>query len=346
LENPHIREDEMKTVSIGGHEIGVGFPTYVIAEVGINHNGDVKLARETIDAAIDSGADAVKLQTYTTGGFIHPENPIFEAVRSCELTKEEYKELFEYASAKGAVVFSTPECIEDIRFLESLDPPAMKIASMDMNYREFVREAARLGKPIILSTGMSYFHEVANAVRWIEETGNDKIVLLHCVSCYPTPPQECNLSVMAAMESAFGYPTGFSDHTVGFDVPFAAACMGARVIEKHFTLDKGLPGPDHAGSADPQDLSRLISAIRTYEQAIGSGIKRPSTSEEVTRLKKRRSIYARHDLQKGDVLKADDVGFFTPSVPESQMEDLETFLGRTLKETVRKNGLISSAVLV
>lgn len=336
----------MKTVSIGGREVGKDFPTYVIAEVGINHNGDVNLARQTIDAAIRSGADAVKLQTYTTEGFIHPENPIFEAVRSCELTKDEYRELFEYARSKRAVVFSTPECVEDIRFLKSLDPPAIKIAAMDMNYREFVQEAARLGEPVILSTGMSYFHEVANAVRWIEETGNEQIILLHCVSCYPTPPKECNLSVMAAMEAAFGYPTGFSDHTVGFDIPFAAACMGAKVIEKHFTLDKKLPGPDHAGSADPEDLTRLVSALRTYEQSIGDGIKKPSVSEAVTRLKKRRSIYARRDLQRGDILKGEDVGFFTPSVPESQMEDLEAFLGSTLKEPVRKNGLISSAVLV
>jgi N,N'-diacetyllegionaminate synthase len=336
----------MKTVSIGGRDVGMGCPTYVIAEVGINHNGDVKLARETIDAAIRSGADAVKLQTYSTDGFIHPENPIFNAIRSCELTKDEYRELFEYARSKGGVIFSTPECIADIRFLKSLDPPAMKIAAMDMNYREFVQEAARLGKPVILSTGMSYFHEVANAVRWIEETGNDRIILLHCVSCYPTPPQECNLSVMSVMEAAFGYPTGFSDHTVGFDIPFAAACMGAKVIEKHFTLDQKLPGPDHAGSADPEDLARLVSAMRSYEQAIGDGIKRPSVSEEATRLKKRRSVYAKRDLQKGDILKAEDVNFLTPSVPESQMEDLETFLGRTLKEAVRKNGLISSAVLV
>jgi len=336
----------MKTVSIEGRALGKGCPTYVIAEVGINHNGNVKLARDTIDAAIRNGADAVKLQTYTTEGFIHPENLIFDAVRSCELTKDEYKELFEYARSRKAVVFSTPECIKDIHFLKTLDPPAMKIAAMDMNYREFVQEAARLGRPVILSTGMSYFHEVANAVRWIEETGNDQIILLHCVSCYPTPPEECNLSVMQAMEAAFGYPTGFSDHTVGFDIPFAAVCMGAKVIEKHFTLDKKLPGPDHAGSADPEDLARLVSAIRSYERSIGDGVKRPSVSEEVTRLKKRRSIYAKRELQKGDILKPEDIDFLTPSVPESQMEDLEIFLGRALKEDVRKNGLINSDVLV
>ena len=333
----------MKTVKINGREIGEGFPTYVIAEVGINHNGDVKLARETIDAAIMSGADAVKLQTYTTEGFIHPENPIFEAVRSCELTKDEYKELFEYARSKGAVVFSTPECIEDIRFLKTLDPPAIKIAAMDMNYREFVKEAANLAKPVILSTGMSYFNEVANAVRWIEDAGNKQLIILHCVSCYPTPPQECNLSAMKIMEEAFGYPTGFSDHTVGYDIPFAAACMGARVIEKHFTLDKKLPGPDHAGSADPEDLARLIKSIRTYEEAVGNGVKRPSPSEETTRLKKRRSLYAKRELKKGDILRVEDIGFLTPSVPDSQMEDLEAFLGRTIKDGVRKNGIISLA---
>lgn len=340
------KEDEVKKVVIAGKDIGKNSPAYIIAEVGINHNGDPKLARDTIDAAIESGADAIKLQTYTTEGFIHPENPIFEAVKSCEMTKDEYADLFDYARSKGAVVFSTPECIEDIHFLKGLNPPAIKIAAMDINYRQLVEEAARLNVPVILSTGMSYLYEVANSVRWIEEAGNDNIILLHCVSCYPTPSDECNLSAMSAMENAFGYPTGFSDHTVGFDVPFAAVCMGARVVEKHFTLDKNLPGPDHAGSADPQDLKRLVTAVRAFEKARGDGIKKPSISEGITRLKKRRSIYARRDLQKGDILRLEDIGFFTPSLPESQIEDLDNFLGRTMKELVRKNALITSAVLV
>lgn len=336
----------MKKVNIAGRDIGDNSPAYIIAEVGINHNGDVKLACETIDAAVESGADAVKLQTYTTEGFIHPENPIFEAVKSCEMTKDEYAVLFEYARSKGAVVFSTPECIEDVRFLKGLNPPAIKIAAMDMNYHYLLQEAAGLMVPIILSTGMSYLYEVANSVRWIEKAGNDQIILLHCVSCYPTPADECNLSAIASMENAFGYPTGFSDHTVGFDVPFAAVCMGAKVIEKHFTLDKKLSGPDHAGSADPEDLKRLVAAVRIFEKARGDGVKRPSVSERVTRLKKRRSIYAKKDLQKGDILTIDNISFFTPSLPESQMEDLDSFLGRTVKEPVGRNALITKAVLI
>jgi len=336
----------MKKVYINQRGIGEGFPVYVIAEIGINHNGDVKLAAETIDAALESGADAVKLQTYSTEGFIHPENPIFNAVKSCELTKDEYIELFDYARSKGAVIFSTPECFEDIEFVIDMKSSAIKIASMDMNYRQFVQKVAESGSPVIISTGMSYMHEVANSVRWIEETGNNEIILLHCVSCYPAPPEECNLSVIPKLASTFGYPTGFSDHTVTLDVPFASACLGANLIEKHFTLDKTLKGPDHAGSADPEDMKTLIDWLRNLENVIGDGIKEPSESEKVTRLKKRRSIFAKRNLSSGDILTEHDICFLTPSLPESQLEDLESFLGRTVKVDIPRNRIITSEVLV
>ena len=336
----------MKKVYINQRGIGEGFPVYVIAEIGINHNGDVKLAAETIDAALESGADAVKLQTYSTEGFIHPENPIFNAVKSCELTKDEYIELFDYARSKGAVIFSTPECFEDIEFVIDMKSSAIKIASMDMNYRQFVQKVAESGSPVIISTGMSYMHEVANSVRWIEETGNNDIILLHCVSCYPAPPEECNLSVIPKLASVFGYPTGFSDHTVTLDVPFASACLGANLIEKHFTLDKTLKGPDHAGSADPEDMKTLIDWLRNLENVIGDGIKEPSESEKVTRLKKRRSIFAKRNLSSGDILTEHDICFLTPSLPESQLEDLESFLGRTVKVDIPRNRIITSEVLV
>jgi N,N'-diacetyllegionaminate synthase len=339
-------EVHMKTVYIGEKAIGKGNPVYIIAEIGINHNGDVELARDTIDAALDAGADAVKLQTYTTEGFIHPENPIFGAVKSCELSRDEYADLFEHARRRNGVIFSTPECKEDIQFLMTLDPSAIKIASMDLNYKAFIQLAAGTGKPILLSTGMSYLYEVANTVRWIEEVGNDRIILFHCVSCYPTPPEECNLSSMGTLADAFGYPVGFSDHTIGQEIPSAAVCMGAQIVEKHFTLDKGLEGPDHAGSADPNDLSKLVSFIRTYEKATGHGIKRPSRSEEITRLKKRRSIYAERKLLKGETLSIEDIQLLTPSVPESQLEDMENFLGRKIKEDIPVNGVITSSVLI
>ncbi len=335
----------MKTIYIGDKPIGKGHPTYVVAEIGINHNGDMKLAKDTIDAAVESGADAVKLQTYTTEGFIHPENPIFGMVKACEFKKDEYVELFSYAKSKGAVTFSTPECHGDIEFLSRLDMPAIKIASMDMNYRDFLTAVSKLGKPVILSTGMSYLHEVARSVRWIEETGNTDIVLLHCVSCYPTLPGECNLSVIPKLAKIFGYPVGFSDHTVTLDVPFAAACLGANIIEKHFTLDKSLEGPDHAGSCDSAGMKTLIGWLRNFEAAYGSGFKAPSVLEQVTRLKKRRSIFSKRAIKAGDVLTQDDLQFLTPSVLESQIEDIEGFLGRTVKEDIPANGLISSKIL-
>ena len=336
----------MKTVYINGRPVGKGYSTYVIAEIGINHNGDMKLAKETIDAAVACRVDAVKLQTYSTEGFIHPENSIYGAVKSCEFTRKEYIELFDYTRSKGAVIFSTPECLEDIEFIIGLKSPAIKIASMDMNYRHFVQKVAESGSPVIISTGMSYMHEVANSVRWIEETGNNEIILLHCVSCYPTPSEECNLSVIPKLASTFGYPTGFSDHTVTLDVSFASACLGANLIEKHFTLDKTLKGPDHAGSADPEDMKTLIDWLRNLENVIGDGIKEPSESEKVTRLKKRRSIFAKRNLSSGDILTEHDICFLTPSLPESQLEDLESFLGRTVKVDIPRNRIITSEVLV
>ncbi|MCP4265276.1 MAG: N-acetylneuraminate synthase [Candidatus Brocadiaceae bacterium] len=336
----------MKTIYINNRAIEEGSPTYVIAEIGINHNGDVELARETIDAAFENGADAVKLQTYTTEGFIHPENLIFNNVKSCELSYDEYRSLFGYVRDKNKTIFSTPESFTDINLLKELDPPAVKIASMDLNYKAFIQEIAELGKPVLLSTGMSYMHEVANAVHWIEEVGNTQIILLHCVSCYPTPPEECNLSAIRTLTSLFNYPVGFSDHTIGLEIPFAAVCIGARIIEKHFTVDKKLKGPDHAGSADPSDLLQLTRQLHTLNSAMGDGIKKPSASEKTTVLKKRRSIFAKEGLAKGKILEIGDLHFLTPSVPESQLEDLDDFLGRTLKCDLRVNSLISSRVLL
>ena len=336
----------MKEIQIVEKKIGKSSPVYVIAEIGINHNGDAGLARETIDAALDSGADAVKLQTFKAESFVHPDNPGYTLTKSCELSYEETRFLFEYTRKRNGIIFSTPESIEDIIFLSTLNPSAIKIASMDLNYKEFVKVAAQVGKPIILSTGMSYLHEVTQSVRWIEEEGNSDIILLHCISCYPTPPDECNLAVINTLANAFGYPVGFSDHTIGIEIPYAAACMGATVIEKHFTLDKKLKGPDHAGSADPSDLSRLVKWLRDIEKARGSGIKIPSKSEENKRLNKRRSIYAKNTLHKGDTLEISDVQFLTPSVPESQLEDLPAFLGRILRKEIPKYGLITSTDLL
>ncbi len=335
----------MECVDISGKRIGDESLAYIIAEIGINHNGDVKLACETIDAALECGANAVKIQTYKTENFIHPDNPGFKTAKMCELSYEDYAFLFEYTRKRDGVIFSTPESLEDIQFLKNINSPAVKIASMDLNYKELIKSAARLGRPIILSTGMSYLNEVATAVRWIEEEGNKQIIILHCVSCYPTTIEECNLSAIPLLATTFNYPYGFSDHTVGIEIAFAAVCMGAKVIEKHFTLDKSLTGPDHACSASPDELKRLVSFVRNYEKAIGDGVKVPSTSEVSQRFRKRRGIYSRRALSKGDILTINDLQFLTPSTPESQLELINDFLGKKLKRDIPKYTLISSALL-
>lgn len=335
----------MKAVTIQRKTIGVGNPVYIIAEIGINHNGDTELARETIAAALEAGVDAVKLQTYKTEGFVHPKNSIFDAVKSCELSYYDYQKLFLYTQELNGTVFSTPECIGDIDFLSELGVPAIKIASMDLNYQNFIQHAASLGKPVLLSTGMAYLHEVANAVRWIQETGNELILLLHCVSCYPTLPEDCNLRAVQTLATAFGYPTGFSDHSLGVAIPYAAACMGANILEKHFTLDKKLPGPDHSGSADPDEMKTLVTWIRQFETARGDGYKQPAESEITPRASKRRGLYASRSITAGDILSTDDIELLTPSLPRNQLENLNDFLGRSVKTGISEGDPITSSQL-
>ena len=191
---------------------------------------------------------------------------------------------------------------------------------------------------------MGYLHEVANAVNWVEKEGNESIILLHCTSCYPALPEEANLAAIHKLGDVFEYPVGYSDHTEGVDVACVAAGLGACMVEKHFTLDKSLPGPDHSGSADPSDLKRMIAWIRTMEKAIGDGRKGPADCERIARLKKRRSIYAARDLPIGTRLSFEDVLLLTPSSPESQLEDLPVFLGCCLNIDLKKGDLITSTV--
>lgn len=331
----------MQTVEINSVKIGYKNPIYIVAEIGINHNGDVELAWETMRAAHESGVDAVKLQTFTTSRFVHPDNKNYDFLRSIELSQKDFEELFSRARDYGMTVFATPESLYDLEFLSSSRVPAIKIASMDLNYELLIRNAAKLQKPIIVSTGMGFLHEVVNAVNWIEEEGNEAIILLHCTSLYPTSPAQANLAVIKRFNMIFDYPVGYSDHTIGVDVACAAAGLGACMLEKHFTLDKSMPGPDHAGSANANDMKKIISWIRTMEMAVGNNKKGPVDKEKEARLLKRRAIYAARDMKKGACLRYEDVALLTPSTPMSQLEDLDRFIGRPLKKGVMKGDLIT-----
>lgn len=307
----------VKPVSISGHLIGPGCPCFIIAEAGVNHNGDLALARWLVDVAAEAGADAVKFQTFRAERLVSPTAPKaeyqrqttdadesqLEMLRRLELSPAAHRELAAYCQQRGLIFLSTPFDEESADLLDGLGVPAFKIGSGEITNHPFLEYVARKGKPLILSTGMSYLSEVDEAVWVIRHAGCEQLVLLHCVSSYPARPADANLRAMQTMAAAFGVPVGYSDHTPGLEVALAAVALGACVIEKHFTLDRNLPGPDHRASLEPHELRALIAGIRTVEQALGDGIKRPVPAEADTRAVARRSLAARVDIPAGTVVQ-------------------------------------------
>jgi sialic acid synthase SpsE len=330
----------MKVVEIGGQKVGDGCPAYIIAEIGINHEGNCELAKEMIQAAWESGVDAVKIQTFITRDFLHPSHPSYRYDIEAELPHEREQELWDFARARNINLFSTPEEFKSLAFIRRQNPALIKIAAMDFNYQELVQAASALQKPIILSSGMSTLEEVLRTVRWVEETGNDRYIVLHCVSCYPALPADCNLRAIAAMKHALGCPVGFSDHTAGIHIPLAAVALGANVIEKHFTLDKKMAGPDHRCSADPVEMKEFIAAVRDLESALGDGVKKPAAGEAAPRRFKRRGVYAVTDLLAGETITREKVAFMAPSLDDSTLEDWPRMAGSRLKHPVAAQSAI------
>lgn len=300
---------------------------YVIAEIGVNHNGSVALARKLIDAAADAGADAVKFQTFDAADLVSATAPKaeyqarnmgeeggsqFEMLRALELSDEQFAELLAYCNERGIDFLSTPFGPRQADFLAELGVHAFKIGSGDLTYHDFLAGIARKGLPIILSTGMSTLAEVGEALAVIQEAGDAPVALLHCVSNYPAEPASCNLAAMATMRQAFGLPVGWSDHTLGPAIGLAAVGLGARIIEKHITLDVTMEGPDHAASMEPEAFTEFVQGIRAVESAIGDGIKRPVAAELPTAAVARRSIVAVRDLPAGSLIGAEDVAVLRP----------------------------------
>ena len=317
----------MKPVKINGRNIGPGHPCFVIAEAGVNHNGDPGLARELVAVAADAGADAVKFQTFKADRLASSTAPKAEyqlqttdvsesqedMLRRLELLPETHYELQAYCAERGLLFISTPFDHESVDFLEGLDVPAFKVASGDAVNLPLLRHIARKSKPVILSTGMAYLGEVETAVRTIRQEGNDKLIVLHCVSNYPAAPEDVNLRAMQTMAQAFEVPVGYSDHTLGIEVPIAAVALGACVIEKHFTVDRTMSGPDHRASLEPGELKAMVQGIRIVEQAIGNGVKAPADSEENTRQIARRSIYLRRAVVAASQIRKEDLIALRPS---------------------------------
>lgn len=299
---------------------------FVVAEAGVNHNGDFELAKQLVDTAVEAGANAVKFQTFDADELLtseaekasyqqeatDDEETQYEMLKRLELGASKQRRLAEYARERGIVFLSTPFDGESATFLDQLGVPFFKIGSGELTNTPFLRHVAELGRPMLVSTGMSWIGEVENAVRAIEEAGNDRLALLHCVSQYPAPVEAVNLRAMDTLERAFGYPVGFSDHTMGIDIPVAAVARGARIVEKHFTLDRSMEGPDHEASLEPDELARMVEGVRRVEKALGDGRKRPTGDEGEVAEAARKSIVTTREISAGERLDLDALAIRRP----------------------------------
>ncbi len=286
---------------------------FIIAEAGVNHNGSLELAYKLVDAAKEAGADCVKFQTYITENDTaescekaeyqktEQEESQYELLKKLELSFEQFRKIQNYCEEKKILFLSTPFDIESLCFLEEIDMPIWKVASSEVENFQLLREMAKTHKDVILSTGMCDMAEISRAVGVLKRFGAGEISLLHCNTQYPTPMKDVNLKAMEELATKFKCRIGYSDHTQGIEVPIAAVAMGAKIIEKHFTLDKRMEGPDHVASLNPEELRQMVQSIRNIEQASGDGKKVPSDSEKGNRVPARKSIVARCDIRKGEM---------------------------------------------
>jgi N-acetylneuraminate synthase/N,N'-diacetyllegionaminate synthase len=332
--------------------LGFGKPgskTFIIGEAGVNHNGDLSLAKKMVDSAIYAGADAIKFQTWKPGEltgkyaikvkYIDNGSPEtrYDLSRRLALTYSAFEDLQAYCNKKGILFLSTPDGYESLNFLvDGLQIPIIKISSTEVTHIRFLKEVAKKGRPIILSTGMSWLGEVEKSIRAIREFFKGEIVLLHCTSEYPAQFEEINLKAMITMKNAFGLSVGFSDHSMGSEAAIAAVALGASVIEKHFTLDKSLEGPDHKASANVEELKNVIDSIRITERLLGDGIKKPSPTEINNIGGIRRGIVATKHLERGTILTRDHMTFKRPFI-EIEPEQIDILCGMKINKDLEED---------
>jgi N,N'-diacetyllegionaminate synthase len=329
--------------------------TLIIAEAGVNHNGDMALAKQLIAKAAEAGADLVKFQTFVASkiisktapkaeyqkGATSPEESQQEMVRKLELTKENHLELIDECRRKGIGFFSTAFDLDSIDLLEAFDSEYVKAPSGELTNLPYLRYLTRHGKPVLLSTGMANLGEIEAAIDVIELAGTprERITVLHCTTEYPTPMEDVNLRAMVNIGHALGVKVGYSDHTQGIEIPIAAVALGATVIEKHFTLDRSLPGPDHRASLEPGELKAMVAGIRNIERALGDGIKRPSPSELKNKPIARKSLVAVRDIKAGELFSLDNLTAKRPGTGISPMK-WDEVIGRTAARDFNEDELI------
>lgn len=340
-------------VKIGDKLVGEGGPVFIVAEAGSNHDGKLNQAKKLIDVAASAGANAVKFQTFSADKIVAKTGPkagymekvsekgsVYEIFKRTELPREWHRELAKYARKKGLIFLSSPFYEEAVDFLDKLGVPAFKVASGELTNLPLIRYMARKGKPMIVSTGAATMDEVGEAVSVIRGTGNKKIVLLHCVANYPAAPEDANLLAMSALKQRFKLPVGYSDHTLGISAPLAAVALGAAMIEKHFTLSRKLPGPDHFYALEPNELKAMVDGIRAVEKMRGAPTKKPVKAELEIRKLARRSIFAKVDIPAGTIIKKKMLVALRPAIGLGP-KHIENIVGKRAKRAIKRHEVIT-----
>jgi len=361
-------------IKIGDRFIGNGEPCFIIAEAGVNHNGNVELAKKLVEVARDAGADAVKFQTWITEEVLTKDvekaryqkeltgngESQFDMVKKLELSFDDYKGIAEFCKREGIIFLSTPNDKHSVDFLNKLGVPAFKIGSDDLTNIPFLQYVAKKGKPIIISTGMATLDEVREAYESIKNI-NEKIIFLHCTSNYPAVLETVNLRAIDTLRREFGTPVGYSDHTMGIDVPIVAVALGACIVEKHFTINRNLLGPDHKASIEPNELKEMVRAIKNTEKRLlegdspkdilskfkyvdvmlGTGIKAPADSEKDVIPFVRKCLVAKANIRKGTVLTDNIIAIKRAGVGGLEPKHLSKIIGKKTKMDINKDEMIT-----
>ena len=327
-------------IRIAGKTIGENSPVFIVAEAGINHNGVLKIGKKLVDKASNCGADAIKFQTFKAEDLTSTKSNYFKIFKKLELGNDELAELNDYTKSQGIMFFSTPFSFDAVNLLTRLKVPVFKIASGDLTNIPLIQYVAKKKKPIIISTGMAEIGEVKDAVNSIRNVGNKKIMILHSVSSYPTPPHEANLKAMHQITKKFKFPVGYSDNGNNMAVPVIAVAIGAKIIEKHFTIDKKLPGPDHKASANPQQFKELIKNIRFVEELFGDGVKRCQKSEIQNKINARRNITTNITIEKGTKILDYMIGIKRPAIG-IEPKFFKKILGKTTLRKIKVNNTVN-----
>lgn len=335
-------------ISIGQKKLRKYENVYVIAEIGSNHDNNLARAKNLIQLAKECGADAAKFQSFTARGLISKrgferklafqskwKKSVWDTYVAAEMPREWHHELADFSKSQGIDFFTSPWDDEALEFLTKINAPAIKIGSGDIDNYDLLIKAAKTTKPILLGTGASTLAEVEAAVDVLKSAGNDKIILMHCVVNYPSDINQANIRALPAMESAFGLPVGYSDHSPGDLVAVSSVSLGAVAIEKHFTDDKAREGPDHPHSMNPKEFTEMVFRIRTLQKALGDGIKRPVSDEQETKVLQRRSIFAIKSIKKGERITKNNIRLLRPSIGIAP-KYLETIIGRTATRDIEQ----------